>query len=30
MSKYRECFPVNFEDEILPAEAKNENKPALR
>lgn len=30
MSKYPECFPDNFEDEILPAEAKNENKPVYR
>lgn len=30
MSKYPKFFPDNFEDEILPAEAKNENKPVYR
>ena len=30
MSKYPECFPENFETEILPKEAKKENKPVYR
>lgn len=30
MSKYPECFPENFENEILPKEAKQENKKVYR
>ena len=30
MSKYPECFPENFEDDILPEGAKNENKSVYR
>ena len=30
MKKYPECFPENFETEILPKEAKEENKPVYR
>lgn len=30
MSKYPECFPENFETEILPKGAKKENKPVYR
>ncbi len=30
MSKYPECFPDNFEKEILPKEAKHENKLVYR
>ena len=30
MNKYPECFPENFEMEILPKEAKKENKPVYR
>ncbi len=30
MRKYPDCFPDNFEDEILPKEAKHENKKVHR
>ena len=30
MSKYPECFPDNFEEKILPGEAKQENIPVYR
>ena len=30
MSKYPKCFPNNFETEILPAEARKENKAVYR
>ena len=30
MGKYPECFPENFEEEILPKEAKEENKNVYR
>lgn len=30
MSRYPECFPPNFETEILPKEAKKENKTVYR
>ena len=30
MSKYPECFPDNFEEDILPEGAKNENKSVYR
>lgn len=30
MSKYPKCFPSNFETEILPKEAKQENRPVYR